>query len=46
MTEEGFARAGAAIAALRLPTAICQEGGYAVDHLARLLRRFLGGFGA
>ncbi|RVT96076.1 histone deacetylase family protein [Rhodovarius crocodyli] len=42
VTEEGFARAGAAISALGLPTAICQEGGYAVDHLGHLLARFLG----
>ncbi|MFL1464245.1 histone deacetylase family protein [Roseococcus sp. DSY-14] len=45
VTEEGFARAGAAIAALRLPTAICQEGGYNTDILGTLLARFLGGFG-
>lgn len=45
VTEEGFARAGAAIGALRLPTAICQEGGYNVDILGRLLQRFLTGFG-
>ena len=45
VTEEGFARAGAAIAALRLPTAICQEGGYNTDVLGPLLARFLGGFG-
>lgn len=42
VTAEGFARAAAAISALRLPTAICQEGGYAVDHLGALLARFLG----
>ena len=45
VTEQGFARAGAAIGALRLPTAICQEGGYNVDILGRLLQRFLTGFG-
>ena len=45
VTEEGFARAGAAIGALRLPSAICQEGGYNVDILGRLLARFLTGFG-
>lgn len=45
VTEEGFARAGAAVAALRLPTAICQEGGYNTEILGRLLGRFLGGFG-
>ncbi|MBV9783840.1 MAG: histone deacetylase family protein [Acidisphaera sp.] len=41
VTEDGFARAGAAIAALRLPTAIVQEGGYNVDLLGGLLTRFL-----
>ena len=46
VTEEGFARAGAAIGALRLPTAICQEGGYNAGILGTLLARFLGGFGA
>mgnify|MGYP001627297888 CR=1 FL=1 len=45
VTAEGFARAGAAIGALRLPTAICQEGGYNVDVLGDLLARFLTGFG-
>lgn len=45
VTEDGFARAGAAIGRLGLPTAICQEGGYNVDMLGRLLQRFLSGFG-
>jgi hypothetical protein len=45
VTADGFARAGAAIGALRLPTAICQEGGYNVDILGALLQRFLTGFG-
>ncbi|HYZ33532.1 MAG TPA: histone deacetylase family protein, partial [Crenalkalicoccus sp.] len=45
VTAEGFARAGAAIAALRLPTAIVQEGGYAVEQLGPLLERFLTGWG-
>ncbi len=45
VTADGFARAGAAIGALRLPTAICQEGGYNVDILGTLLQRFLTGFG-
>jgi acetoin utilization deacetylase AcuC-like enzyme len=44
VTDEGFARAGWAIAALRLPCVLVQEGGYAVDHLEVLLTRFLGGF--
>jgi acetoin utilization deacetylase AcuC-like enzyme len=42
VTEQGFARAGEAIAALRLPSAIVQEGGYNVDLLGPLLSRFLG----
>ena len=42
VTAEGFARAAEAVSGLRLPTAICQEGGYAVDHLGDLLARFLG----
>jgi acetoin utilization deacetylase AcuC-like enzyme len=45
VSDDGFARAGAAIAALRLPTALVQEGGYAVDRLGALLTRFLTGFG-
>jgi acetoin utilization deacetylase AcuC-like enzyme len=42
VTEDGFARAGAAISAARLPTAIVQEGGYNVDVIGALLARFLG----
>jgi acetoin utilization deacetylase AcuC-like enzyme len=42
VTEDGFARAGAAIAEAGLPSAIVQEGGYNVDLLGRLLLRFLG----
>ncbi len=42
VTSDGFARAAVAISALSLPTAICQEGGYAVDHLGPLLHAFLG----
>ncbi|MCC6717340.1 MAG: histone deacetylase family protein [Acetobacteraceae bacterium] len=45
ITEDGFARAGTAIAAARLPCAIVQEGGYNLDALGRLLTRFLAGFG-
>ena len=45
VTEDGFARAGAAIGGLRLPTAIVQEGGYNVDVLGTLLTRFLTEFG-
>jgi len=46
VTADGFARAAAAISGLGLPAAICQEGGYAVDHLGALLARFLGGWRA
>lgn len=45
VTPDGFARAGAALAALRLPSAITQEGGYNVDLLGALLARFLTGWG-
>ncbi len=45
VTEEGFARAGQAIAEARLPAAIVQEGGYNVDRLGGLLARFLTGYG-
>lgn len=46
VTEDGFARAGAMIGALKLPAAIVQEGGYNVDVIGGLLERFLGGWGA
>jgi acetoin utilization deacetylase AcuC-like enzyme len=46
VTEDGFARAAAAISALKLPTAIIQEGGYNVDLLGALLQRFLGAWSA
>ena len=45
ISDDGFARAGEAIAATGLPCAIVQEGGYNLDALGRLLRRFLAGFG-
>jgi len=45
VTADGFARAGETIGALRLPTAIVQEGGYNVDVLGDLLVRFLEGLG-
>jgi len=44
VTPDGFARAGAAVASLGLPTAIVQEGGYNVDLIGRLLERFVAGF--
>ena len=46
VTADGFSRAGAAIAALRLPTAIVQEGGYNTDVIGGLLQRFLSAFGS
>jgi acetoin utilization deacetylase AcuC-like enzyme len=45
VTADGFARAGQAIGALRLPTAMVQEGGYNIDVIGSLLQRFLQGFG-
>ena len=44
VTADGFARAGAAIGALRMPTAIVQEGGYNTDVIGTLLTRFIGAF--
>ena len=46
VTEAGFARAGERIAALGIPTAITQEGGYNVQVIGTLLERFLTGWGA
>jgi acetoin utilization deacetylase AcuC-like enzyme len=46
VTEQGFARAGSMIGALRLPTVITQEGGYNVDVIGTLLERFLTGWSA
>jgi acetoin utilization deacetylase AcuC-like enzyme len=43
VSEDGFARAGAAIGALRRPVAVVQEGGYNVDVIGGLLTRFIGG---
>ncbi|NMJ43972.1 histone deacetylase family protein [Roseomonas sp. JC162] len=45
VTEDGFARAAQMIGALKLPTAITQEGGYNVDVIGTLLERFLGAWG-
>jgi acetoin utilization deacetylase AcuC-like enzyme len=45
ISDDGFARAAQAAAALDLPTVITQEGGYAVAALGRLLGRFLAGWG-
>lgn len=46
VTEEGFARAAQRIGALRLPSAIVQEGGYNTDVIGVLLARFLAAYGA
>jgi acetoin utilization deacetylase AcuC-like enzyme len=46
VTADGFARAGAALGGLRLPTAIIQEGGYNTELLGPLLGRFLTGWAA
>lgn len=44
VSTEGFARIGAAIAALGLPTVIVQEGGYLCDELGDNLAAYLTGF--
>ncbi len=44
VTTPGFARIGEAIAGLRLPTVIVQEGGYLCDALSDNLTSFLTGF--
>ena len=41
VTEDGFARAAEAIGAMKLPSAIVQEGGYNTEVLGPLLQRFL-----
>jgi acetoin utilization deacetylase AcuC-like enzyme len=46
VTTSGFSRIGEAIAALRLPTVIVQEGGYLCAALSDNLTAFLTGFGA
>ncbi|MBL8584062.1 MAG: histone deacetylase family protein, partial [Rhizobiaceae bacterium] len=46
VTTPGFSRIAEAIAGLRLPTAIVQEGGYLCDELGDNLAAFLTGFGA
>ncbi len=45
VTADGFARAGERIAALALPAAIIQEGGYDIERLGLLLERFLAAYG-
>ncbi len=46
LTTPGFERIAGRIAQLRLPTVIVQEGGYASDGLAGMLRAFLSAFEA
>lgn len=46
VTTPGFARIAEAIARLRLPTVIVQEGGYLCDELSDNLTSFLTGFGS
>ncbi|MNF03241.1 Acetylpolyamine aminohydrolase [compost metagenome] len=46
VSTPGFAKIGAAIAGLGLPTAIVQEGGYLCDALSDNLTSFLRGFGS
>lgn len=45
VTTPGFARIGEAIAAMRMPTVVVQEGGYLCDALSDNLTSFLTGFG-
>lgn len=44
VTNDGYRRIGDAIASLKLPTAIVQEGGYGLELLGQNLVAFLGGF--
>ncbi len=44
VTADGFARAGAMIGGLGVPSAVVQEGGYAVSYLGGLLEGFLSRF--
>jgi len=44
VTNDGYRRIGDAIASLKLPTVIVQEGGYGLDILGNNLVAFLGGF--
>jgi acetoin utilization deacetylase AcuC-like enzyme len=44
VTNDGYRRIGDALASLKLPTVIVQEGGYGLDLLGANLVAFLGGF--
>jgi acetoin utilization deacetylase AcuC-like enzyme len=46
VSQDGFARAGAAIGGLRLPSVIVQEGGYNLQVIGDLLTAFLTAFAA
>lgn len=46
VTPDGFAKAAGRIAALRLPSAIVQEGGYNTETLGALLQGFLSAYAA
>ncbi len=45
VSDDGFARAGAAIGKLDLPAAFIQEGGYNTERLGKVLELFFGAFG-
>ncbi len=45
LREEDYARIGARVAALGIPTAIVMEGGYAIVALGSIVTAFLSGFG-
>jgi acetoin utilization deacetylase AcuC-like enzyme len=44
LSGDGFGRIGQAVAGLKLPTVLIQEGGYLTDELGSNLTAFLGGF--
>jgi acetoin utilization deacetylase AcuC-like enzyme len=44
LSGDGFGRIGQAVAGLKLPTGLIQEGGYLTDELGSNLTAFLGGF--
>jgi acetoin utilization deacetylase AcuC-like enzyme len=46
VSDNGYGRIGEIFGAMRLPTVIVQEGGYSLDVIATVPRRFLAGFGA
>ena len=44
VTDDGFARAGEQIGAMKAKTVLVQEGGYAIERIGDLLKLFLAGF--